>query len=432
MTRPAEHPRWLPTQALRRAVAVGGALLLIAVLFRRPDSVVVATPVLVATALGLLRAPRGAVSVALRTSASSMLEGQLMTVSVDVSSDDDLDVATVALPPARFLPPWQARRARSAAVAASRPASIDLDVRSVRWGRRPVGPATVRLTGADCLLHTPVLHTGAVSSTTLPLRDGFEAVDAVPRAEGLVGPHRSRRVGDGTDVAGVRPFQLGDRLHRINWAVSLRAGGLHVTSTYSDRDTEVVIVIDSSSDFGVSGGIDGDPTSLDLAVRAAASIAEHYLRHGDRVGLLDLGQAVRRVPSGAGRAHLVRLLDVLLDVTATQRSIGIRAAIAGIAPNALVLMLSPLVTDAASSRAIELALGGHTVLLIDTLPPGARPPGRSEWTDLAWRLWLLERDVDAGRLAEFGIPVVRWEGAGTLDQVLRDVSRAAGAPRARR
>lgn len=59
----------------------------------------------------------------------------------------------------------------------------------------------------------------------------------VPRAEGLIGGHPSHRPGEGSDVAGVRPFVLGDRLRRINWRVTGRTGTLHVTSTYADRDT---------------------------------------------------------------------------------------------------------------------------------------------------------------------------------------------------
>ena len=48
-------------------------------------------------------------------------------------------------------------------------------------------------------------------------------------------------------------------------------------------------------------------------MRAAAAVAEHYLRAGDRVGLVDLGQRYRLVPARNGRTQLVRMLDVLLD-----------------------------------------------------------------------------------------------------------------------
>jgi hypothetical protein len=42
---------------------------------------------------------------------------------------------------------------------------------------------------------------------------------------------------------------------------------------------------------------------------------------------------------------------------------------------------------------------------------------------------LLERANTIGQLREHGVPVVTWAGAGSLDQVLRDVARLAVAPR---
>ena len=60
--------------------------------------------------------------------------------------------------------------------------------------------------------------------------------------------------------------------------MSSRTGTLHVTSTWSDRDTHVVLLLDTEHDIGISEGIDGRASSLDIAVgRAAAAIAEHYL-----------------------------------------------------------------------------------------------------------------------------------------------------------
>ncbi len=48
---------------------------------------------------------------------------------------------------------------------------------------------------------------------------------------------------------------------------------------------------------------------------------------------------------------------------------------------------------------------------------------------MAHRLWRLERENDrSGSSREHGVPVVRWAGAGSLDQVLRDVARLASAP----
>ena len=93
------------------------------------------------------------------------------------------------------------------------------------------------------------------------------------------------------------------------------------------------------------------------------------------------------------------------------------------------MLLSPLATDAALGTVVGLARAGRSVVAVDTLPPRLRPDPRGEYTELAYRLWRLRRDADLHRLAELGVPVVRWQGAGSLDVVLRDVRRAARAPR---
>ncbi|MFL6130721.1 MAG: DUF58 domain-containing protein [Mycobacteriales bacterium] len=429
----AERPGWRPTAAYRRAVGVGAGLLLGAVLLRRPDLVVLAAPLLVGSALALASRPTAAPTVRLSVPAEALLEGGRATVTATVSAPDDLDVAAVVLAVPLWLDPERGPVPPAAAVpvAAGGPAVLDFPLRTRRWGRRQVGPATLHACAAYGLLAWPPVSSESMATATWPLRADFGAGDVVPRAEGLVGGHPSRRPGEGSDVAGVRPFVAGDRLRRVNWRVTGRTGTLHVTSTYGDRDTEVLLCLDSRQDLGRS-----PDSSLDTGVRAAAAIAEHYLRAGDRVGLVDLGQRYRVVPARAGGGHLVRLLDVLLDA----RSADSAAAGAGSGPpagelarrvgaDALVVLLSPLAMDASLRTVAGLVQAGRSVVVVDTLPAGLRPDPRGEYTELAFRLWRLRRDADLHRLADLGVPAVRWQGAGSLDVVLRDVRRAARAPR---
>jgi uncharacterized protein (DUF58 family) len=424
---------WRPTAAYGRAVGVGAGLLLGAVLLRRPDLVVLAAPLLVGTALALAARPAAPPAVRLSVPDQALLEGGRATVTATVAAPDGLDAAAVVLAVPLWLDPDSGRVPPAAAVTvvAGQPAAVDFPLRTLRWGRRHVGPATLHASAAYGLLTWPPVSSESMATVTWPLREEFGAGDLVPRAEGLVGGHPSRRPGEGSDVAGVRPFAVGDRLRRVNWRVTGRTGTLHVTSTYADRDTEVLLCLDSRQALGRS-----PDSSLDTGVRAAAAVAEHYLRAGDRVGLIDLGQRYRVVPARAGRGHLVRLLDVLLDARSADEG-GHPAPPAGelagrMGADALVVLLSPLAVDASLRTVAGLAQAGRSVVVVDTLPPGLRPDPRGEYTGLAFRLWRLRRDADLHRLAELGVPVVRWQGAGSLDVVLRDVRRAARAPRVAR
>ncbi|MCI0689035.1 MAG: hypothetical protein L0Y54_17655, partial [Sporichthyaceae bacterium] len=99
-------------------------------------------------------------------------------------------------------------------------------------------------------------------------------------------------------------------------------------------------------------------------------------------------------------------------------------------PSALVVVLTPLLAPQSSEMIAVFARAGRVVVAVDTLGEIAkRPVVRSQWTVAAQRLWRLERDNLIGALREVGVPVTPWVGAGSLDDVLRDMSHMAAAPR---
>ncbi|MDX2968851.1 DUF58 domain-containing protein [Kribbella solani] len=431
--------KWRPTHAQIRAICAAAVLLGAAVLLRRPDAAVFGLPLAFLAAWGRFFRPREQPEVRTELDADVLFEGQATTYRLRVPSgaDPDIDLIVAALPRTAWFQ-YDPPQAAIAGPVAEGEVALEVGVRSQRWGLRSLERPTVVATSALGAYRSPVLSAQPQAVTTLPLREGFEAVDAVPRPAGLVGLHRSRRPGEGTELAGVRPFRTGDRLRRINWAVSARTRELHVTSTWSDRDTEVVIMVDTGGEIGISEGIDGRSSSLDTAVRAAAAIAEHYLRNGDRVRLIDTGSVFRGVRSGSGRGHLRRILDTLVhaDRRSRQQDEEQLARRNRVRSDSLVLVLSPLLRQAMLGYIVTLVHSGCTVIAVDTLPPDittvldpAAHDARS-WP-LAWRLRLLERRRDLDRLSDLGVPTVPWQGSGTLDEVLRDAARLSAAPRIR-
>jgi len=430
---------WSPTHAQVRAVGVSAALLVVAVLARRPDMAVFGLPLALVAVWGRFFRPSEQPDVHTELDVDVLFEGQATTYRLRVDSplDPDIDLIVAALPRSRWFR-YDPVYAAVAEPVADGSVTLEVGVRSERWGIRQLEKPQVIATSVLGGYRVSVPSTQALSVSTLPLRAGFEAVDSVPRPAGLVGLHRSRRPGEGTELAGVRPFRTGDRLRRINWSVSARTRELHVTSTWSDRDTEVVILLDTGGEVGISEGIDGRSSSLDTAVRAAASIAEHYLRHGDRVRLVDTGTAVRGVRAGSGRAHLRRILDVLVhaDRKGRQQDEEQLARRHRVRSDSLVLVLSPLLRTSMLGYIVTLVHSGCTVIAVDTLPPDVGDVIDPDQHDaknwpLAWRLRMLERRAELDRLGDLGVPTVRWRGAGTLDEVLRDASRLASAPRMR-
>ncbi|WP_428961861.1 DUF58 domain-containing protein [Micromonospora fluostatini] len=443
-------PGWTPTWALGRAVLLTGLLLIAAVLLGRVDLVVLATPFALGTAYALRRRPAAGPQLWLTADDGHLVEGGEVTATATVGNPEqagyDLTVVRTRVSP------WlrmtrvdfggvRLEVARSGG--ADRPfvtsvpggAAVDVALSGTarRWGRHPVGPAGARAAAAGGLLVSRATVVEPARVRVYPRTEPFDAVEAMPRAAGLVGAHHSRRPGEGGELAGVRVFAPGDRLRRIDWRVSLRARQLHVAATLSDRDAEVVVLLDVLAEAGRSGGIGGPASVLDTTVRAAAAIAEHYLHRGDRVSLLEYGPAARRLRPATGRRQYLTVLEWLLDIRAESSPHEPYDQVFGphlLSSDALAVVLTPLLDERSAQMLARLARSGRFVVAVDTLPADLSPPRGEGWAEVAYRLWRLDRDTMIRQLREHGVPVVRWAGAGSLDEVLRDVARLATAPRA--
>jgi uncharacterized protein (DUF58 family) len=429
-------PAWVPTRALGRTVLLTGLLLVLGVALGRVDLVLLAAPFAVGAAIGLRRMPRSAPEVTIDADEDHLVEGGQVDAALQISNPDVIayDLVVVRTRTSPWLKLENADRPFAVTVPADQWTAIELPGEALRWGRHAVGPAAARVAACGGLLACRPVVTPARGVRVYPVTEPFAAVEAMPAAAGLVGNHRSRRPGEGGELAGVRPFAPGDRLRRIDWRVSLRTRDLHVAATLSDRDAEVLLLLDVLGEVGASGGVNGSASVLDTTVRASAAIAEHYLQRGDRVSLLEYGQSARRLRPATGRRQYLTVLEWLLDVRADVSNQAPYEHVFGahhVSSDALVVVLTPLVDPRSADLLAQLTQSGRYTVAVDTLPIGSAPPQRSQWTPLATRLWRMERENVLGRLREHGVPVVAWAGAGSLDLVLRDVARMASAPRGR-
>lgn len=428
---------WVPTRAVGRAVLLTGVLALLAVVLGRFDLVVIAAPFTLGTAWALRRQPVSQPTVTLRTGEETYTESQEMLATVVLSNRDRVDydavVARVAYSP--WLRLRHGDRPYVSALGRGRGTEVVLSGPVLRWGRHFFGPGQVFASACDGLLVCPATLGRPQPVKVYPVTAPFRADDAMPQAAGLVGVHRSRRPGEGGELAGIRMFASGDRLRRIDWRTTLRTQQLHVAQTLSDRDAEVVLVLDVVKEAGRSGGVRGTASSVDTTVRAATAIAEHYLHRGDRVSLVEYSGQIRRLRPATGRRQFQVVLEwmLLVEPAPGDSDVPIYLLDSHQFPSAaLVVVLSPLLDEQSAALVARLARSGRVVVAVDTLGAAARQAyQRSAWGPVAQHLWWLERENVLGQLREVGVPVVQWAGTGSLDQVLRDMTRMAAAPRVR-
>lgn len=419
---------WEPTHAHLRALAFGAVLAVVGVAGGRGDLVVLAAPFVVIAVWSAATRPDLPVQVETPVTRASVHEGEESAWPLTLHCGPGVRQALTLLPAHRWLevePEGGLLSAVSPGTATTR-----LALRSTRWGRRRLAPAAVAAYGVWNGFRFGPVRSDRLHLTTLPVPSPPRAGAPTPHPRGLVGMERAVRGGEGTEFAKVRRFQPGDRLRRIHWPVSARTGELHVTATYADEDAVVMVLLDAINDVGESAGLDGRPSSMDVTVRAAAAVAEHFLHRGDRVGLRVFGAwGVSRVPAASGHLQLRRIVDSLsLVEPGTARGETAQVARLGLGAGTLAIMLSPFADPAAAGQVVSLTRAGLDVIVVDTLPEGLRIGGDRR-TALAWRLRQLERRLELDRLAELGIPVIGWTGPAGLDVVLRELARRRTAPR---
>ena len=431
------EPGWGPTWAHIRALVLAVAGPLFAVAFHRPDALVASTPLVIVAVWSVLTRPSGPVHARQWLGRRSVREGDALTMRCEVSTPLGTQEVSVAYRGHRFVQTRPRHGARIERVNADgSPTVVGVVAQPVRWGHHGLGLGTLGALSSFGAYQWGPLVLEEFDLEVLPAAPVFDAKAPMPHPQGLVGLDRSARPGEGSEFSSIREFQLGDRLRRIHWPSSLRSRTLNVTATYADHDSQVVVVADAANDIGISGGINGSPSTLDSTVRAAAALCEHYVRRGDRVGLQVVrAQTPAYIRASTGKLHLRRMLATLALTRAGGLLVDDRVTPPRLRvnPGAIVFMCSPLISQSTMQRAISLAARGLTLVVVDTLPSDIvltdEDDRSDESTMLAWRIRMLERQADIRAVIAAGIPVVPWRGPGSLDQVLRDVARRARAPR---
>ncbi|WP_374455564.1 DUF58 domain-containing protein [Nocardioides sp.] len=419
---------WRPTPALVRTCILALAGIAGGVVGGLAVPLVLAAPFVLLGVMGLLGRPGRVPAVRTQIDHHRLHEGQGTTSRVVVEDLTGVEHVTRVAAPAPHVATRPAYGAVGSLVEHGLPV-VEFSPR--RWGRRIIGAERIALTSPWAGWRTGPTDMPEHGLSVLPQTAPYDSRAEVPQPDGLVGRHRSRRLGSGTEFEGIRPFAVGDRLKRVNWPVSLRTGELHVITTRAEQDAGVWLVVDGLRDIGVSGGIDGAASSLDLTVRAAAALAEHHVRTGDRVGLLVVASEGARVRLGSGPRHLHRLTGTLARVRTEARSVAPERLDLGAGAGSVVYVLSPMLFTPLVTATASLLRGGASVVVIDTLGDRSTGEDPRALASLAARMQQIERDDRLQQLAALGCPVVPWRGPGTLDTVLHQLARRAQVPKVR-
>lgn len=382
-----------------------------AVALRRPDVLALATPfvVVVAAALALWRPVDGVVQI--RADRTRVVEGDDLTIVVEVTSTRGISRVEIELEPSARLAAVGSLRAVTT-VKPDSTASLAFTVSATEWGIARIDKLTVRVSDRFAMFGGEV-DTRADTTVTVGLpEDRIAASLEAERFRSIVGSHLSNDRGQGMEIADIRPFQPGDSSRNINWRISNRRQEPWVTLRHPDRSTTMVIIVDAHD-----GESDDQRITQRRSVSAAMALSRGHLAMHDRVGLLVVGHTVRWLSPKLGRNQLFQIADSLVAVSnapEASRRMYRPPAVSTIPNNAIVVAVSPLRDPLMVALIAEIRSRGNPVsVLVPITEQAASSTGRfqvtNRTTQQARRLAAVEQHIGVQSLRERGVGIVNWE-----------------------
>ena len=240
---------------------------------------------------------------------------------------------------------------------------------------------------------------------------------------GFSGPIPSRQKGSGMSFWGVREYQTGDSLRRINWKVSARhSRDLFTNEFEQERIADVGLILDAREQ---SNPTVNSQEIFEHAVQATAALAEAFLADGHRVSLLIYGYGMTRVFPGYGKVQRGLILQALAKAEP-----GSNYALESLnnLPTRLFPARSQLVMISTLGQRdlpafSRLRKDGYEVLLVSPDPVSfeARWLADRPQMQAALRLARLERDLLLRKLNRLGVLVVDWPVDQPLDRTIQVV-----------
>jgi uncharacterized protein (DUF58 family) len=406
--------RLLPTAALAAALLLAGLAL------GQPALAVLAAPFALALALGLTLARDPRLRGDLEVERDHVLQGATIGARLTIVAERPAAALELRVRTPEGLALRDAVNPVALRLGGGEPRSLELTLECRRWGAYRLGSLVLRARDPLGLL--------VYEGQTLPVRplrvypreEALRSIARPRRTQAFAGDQVSTATGDGIEFAGVRPFAPGDRLHGINWRATARRGGaLQVTERHPERATDIVLFVDAFSEAGAA-----EDSTLEMTVRAAATLARRYLGGRDRLGLVGFGGVLRWLEPGIGPRQLYRIVDALLDtrLTLSQAWTGVEAIPRRtLPPRSLVLALSPLLDRRTTWALADLAARGFDVAVIEVAPEPFLTPEADERDELARRLWRLRREGLRAELSRTGVATARWSRGEPLEMALLEV-----------
>jgi uncharacterized protein (DUF58 family) len=397
------------------ALGLVGALAL-----RLPELVVLAAPFALLPVLSMLPSQAPRVDVSVEMERDRALEDEELEAVVALQADAGAERLELLLELPRDVTVAEGENPSAIHLAGGERRELQLMLRCERWGAYRIGHVFLRARDRFGFLTWEWSVDCRRPLKVYPREESLRTLLRPLQTQVFSGNHVARQKGEGIEFADLRPFVPGDRIRRVNWRASARRGELWVNEQHAERNADVVIFLDTFTEAARGGR-----STLDLALRAAASLVARYLREKDRVGFVTFGGMLNWLLPSTGTAQLYRIVDSLLDtqivLSYAWRDLDVIPRRV-LPPQALVIALTPLLDDRAATALLDLRARGFDLVIVEISPLLFVPAPSGELDRVAQRLWRLRREEIRGRFEAAGVPVTVWDDERSLAAGLEEVT----------
>ncbi len=398
--------------------ALAAVGLVAALALRRAELAVAAAPFALLVALGV-RATAPELRAWFDLDRERALEGDELAGTLTVRSPTGVDRLELGLVLPRELEVAEGTNPVALRLAPGEERELPLRLRCRRWASLDVGDLRLRARDRLGLVRFEGRIDRRRPLKIYPTPERLREVLSPAHTQAATGSEVARLRAEGLEFADTRPFVTGDLVRSVNWRATARRGSLVVNERHPERNTDVVVFLDSFAEARGSG-----EGTLEHAVRVAATLASRFLQRRDRVGLVTFGGVLRWLEPGSGLVQQYRLVDALLETgvefSYAWKDVNVIPA-RTLPPRALVLAVTPLLDERSVAALVDLRGRGHDLVVLELSPEPYVEPGADASDLLALRLWKLQRGELRSRFERLGVAVSTLEPETSLEEALEEV-----------
>lgn len=239
------------------------------------------------------------------------------------------------------------------------------------------------------------------------------------------GEMRVKMPGPGAEFFSIREYMPGDPFKMINWKAYASTGTLLVNEKERESVSDVTIVFDSRNTSGY--GMDSDNPNL-YGARAAATLANFFIKRRDTVQLIVYSDKVHTFKKGGGKKQLYEILTGLSGASPKGNiPLGgiVEVALPYLPRMSPVIIISSLDEDDTLREAVS-----HMMVLefdVTIIAPNSiefeimareKQKKRSTVDPVAYDVIKMEREIMLQELRGYGVKVLDWKPSIPLTQIL--------------